>query len=213
MYGGGGMMGNMMYGGGMYGMGNMGMGLGPVSSLNQFLFGVQNVIFSLSQAVQIVGMNTQAVQQLLESVSAMWDHALKSWRENRALLEQADADDESSPEAKQRRRRRRALRWALAAAVTYAGYRAVKKLLTVVFVRRNSSARRRLLEAAPGTDAGMSGYYSPSPTQSLAAPTSSYSGYNNHNQHYYPPAPAPGPYQNAGYASPYGASGYGYNNF
>jgi hypothetical protein len=58
MYGGGGMGGMGMYGGGMGGMGMGGMGgmygsPGPLSSLNQFLFGMQNVVFSLGQAVQV----------------------------------------------------------------------------------------------------------------------------------------------------------------
>ena len=43
--GGGGMMGSPYYGGGMMG--------GPLSGLNQMLFSVQSVIFSLGQAVQV----------------------------------------------------------------------------------------------------------------------------------------------------------------
>lgn len=54
-------MGASMYGkgGSMYGAGMMGSPyygggtMGPMSSLNQFLFSVQNVIFSLGQAVQV----------------------------------------------------------------------------------------------------------------------------------------------------------------
>jgi hypothetical protein len=59
MYGGG-MYGSGMYGGGMYGMPPYGGGMsppGPLSGLNQFLFGVQNVVFSLGQAVQVSFMN------------------------------------------------------------------------------------------------------------------------------------------------------------
>jgi hypothetical protein len=120
------------YGGGFNYYGQM-PPLGPMSSLNQFLFGVQNVIFSLSQAVQIIGMNTEAVKHLFESVSAMFDHATASWQEMRAL--EFQARDAETPEARKRRRRLRALRWALACAITYAGYSLIRKLL--------SSARRR----------------------------------------------------------------------
>jgi hypothetical protein len=50
MYGAGGMMGSpYSYGGG----GMLSMGGGPISNINQFLFSVQNIIFSLSQAVQV----------------------------------------------------------------------------------------------------------------------------------------------------------------
>lgn len=55
MYGGG-MYGGGLYGGGMYGVSPFGGGMpppGPLSGLNQFLFGVQNVVFSLGQAVQV----------------------------------------------------------------------------------------------------------------------------------------------------------------
>lgn len=105
------------YGGGMPQM-------GPLSGLNQFLFGVQNVIFSLSQAVQIVGMNTQAMQKLLETVTAMIENAMKTYTEMRAL--ELAARDCESQEARKKRRRLKALRWAVVFAVTYTGYRLVR---------------------------------------------------------------------------------------
>ena len=40
---------SMMYGGGMYGGGMY----GPLTGLNQFLFGIQTMLFSLGQAVQV----------------------------------------------------------------------------------------------------------------------------------------------------------------
>jgi hypothetical protein len=157
MYGGGGMGG--MYGGGMgmgmlgspYGMSPM-MG-GPLSGLNQFLFGIQNVISSLGQAVQIVGMNTHAVNQLLEAATAMFDHAVATWSEMRAI--EAAASEFESEEDKKRRRRLRALRWAMVTAATYAGYKCIKWLF--------SSSRRRhhrpMLEGQSST--AMGGYPAP----------------------------------------------------
>jgi hypothetical protein len=163
MYGGGGGMGGGMgmYGGG--GFGNMGMlgspyGMspmmgGPLSGLNQFLFGIQNVVSSLGQAVQIVGMNTQAVKQLLEACVAMFDHAVATWSEMRAI--EAAASEFESEEAKKRRRRLRALRWAMVTAATYAGYKCIRWIF--------SSSRRRhqrpMLEGQPSTAAG--GYLAP----------------------------------------------------
>lgn len=80
MMGGMGMMGMMP---GMYGLGGMGMyggggmmGSQWLMSLNQFLFGVQSVVFSLGQAVQIVGMNAQQIRHVYESVKGMVENAL-----------------------------------------------------------------------------------------------------------------------------------------
>ncbi|KAL3771901.1 hypothetical protein ACHAWO_010428 [Cyclotella atomus] len=75
MYG----MGGGMFGGGMYGMGGM-MGGGMITSymfsLNQFLFGIQSLEFSLGQAVQIVGMNAEQMKSLVGSLKEMVENAL-----------------------------------------------------------------------------------------------------------------------------------------
>ena len=120
--------------GGMYSP--MGMASpGPLSNLNQFLFGVQSVIFSLGQAVQIIGMNTQALKQLFDSVSSMVDHAISSWNEMRRL--EAAAHMEESEEAKKERRRLRTIRLCIVSAASYLTYRIVRRLL-----RRGSSTAR-----------------------------------------------------------------------
>lgn len=121
-------------GGGAAGMMMMGMGGGPLSGLTQFLMGVQNVVFSLGQAVQIVGLNAEAVQHLLESVVCMFDHAAATWHEMQRL--EVEARVAESDEMKIRRRRLRALRWALSAAATYAGYAVIRKLLLSLQGRR-----------------------------------------------------------------------------
>lgn len=114
-------MGGYGYGSPMLGSPLMGIG-GPLNSLNQFLFSIQNVIFSLSQAVQIVGMNAQGLQQLLESGTAMFDHIIASVHE---LVEPQRAE---TTEERKRRRRIRALRWAVITAITYAGYKILRSL-------------------------------------------------------------------------------------
>ena len=130
MMGGAGLFGSPFYGGG---------GIGPFSGLNQFLFGVQNVIFSLSQAVQILGMNTQALHQLLESGTQMVDHAIATWHEMQTL-DQIQRSRETEEE-KKRRRRLRAMRWALVLGVSYAGYKIVRYILSLT--------RRKRLTGAP----------------------------------------------------------------
>jgi hypothetical protein len=133
LYGGGyGGTGVGMFGGGFGG--GMMVG-GPLSNLNQLLFGIQNVIFSLTQAVQIIGMNTEAVQKLLEAATAMFDHAIGTWKEMKAL---EDAARESETEDDRKRRRRlRALRWAFTTAVGYAAYAMVRHVLSLTSRRRN----------------------------------------------------------------------------
>lgn len=121
MYGG---MGSM-YGGGMYGGGGGGMmGGGPLSGLNQALFGFQSLVLSLGQAVQIVGMNTAALQQLLESAAQMVNHAVHVYKEMRAL--EIASQNSECLEDKKRRRRLRTLRWCITIGVTYAGYRIIR---------------------------------------------------------------------------------------
>jgi len=136
MYGGAGGYG-MMMGGSPY-MSSFGYGGGmmpgvmpgqPFSGLNQFLFGIQSVIFSLGQAVQIMGMNTQAVHQLLDTATTMFDHALGTWKEMRALEANVNKAVEESEEEKKKRRRLKALRWAMTLGVAYAAYKIIRRLL------------------------------------------------------------------------------------
>jgi hypothetical protein len=156
VYGG---MGYGMYGGMMgspYGMG-MGYGTGPLSSLNQFLFGVQTAIYSLSSAVQVIGMNTQALHQLLDAASSMLDHALATWHEMRAL--EANEKATETEEQKMRRRRLKALRWALVVAATFTAFR----LLRSLFAARKKGRRRPPLTADPYHNSSLvqAGGYSP----------------------------------------------------
>ena len=161
MYGG---MGSM-YGGGMgsmYGGGGM-MGSGPLSGLNQALFGFQSLVLSLGQAVQIVGMNTAALQQLLESAAQMVDHAVHVYKEMRAL--EIASQNSECLEDKKRRRRLRTLRWCITVGVTYAGYR----LIRLAF--RKSSSQGRI------------GYESPSYVPLSSSAITPYSqGYGNSYQ-------------------------------
>lgn len=148
MYGGGaGMYGGAggLYGGGagMYGGGLMspyygGIMGGPLSGLNQLFFSIQSVIFSLGQAVQIIGMNAQGLRQLLESVTSMFDHAVETWHQMQTL--EAQARRWETPEDRKRRARLRAMRMALVAGISYLGYRLVRRLLFPNTRRRQHAA-------------------------------------------------------------------------
>jgi hypothetical protein len=82
-------------------------------------------------------MNTQAIQQLLETATSMLDRAVKTYHEMRTLEAQSNALE--SEEDTKRRRRLRALRWTMVVAATYAGY----KLMRMAFVGSTTQSRRR----------------------------------------------------------------------
>ena len=133
-------MGGMGMGMSPMGMGmGMGMGGGPISSLNQFLFGFQTLIFSLGQAFQIVGMNTQAMHQLYDQAMGMLDQALVMLHELRTLENREI--QALSEEDQKRRRRLKAIRWSLMLGISYAGYSFVAKWMK----KRRDYNRRRML--------------------------------------------------------------------
>ena len=100
---------------------------GPLSGLYQALYGLQNVVFSISQAVHLVGMNQQALQQAWESLSQMVDHAVSTFNEMRAL--EAKGRETESEEDKQRRKRLKALRYALVFGGSWLAYKLARHLL------------------------------------------------------------------------------------
>ena len=139
LYGGVGGM-NNMYGGGMYGAGMYGMMSpmmmgGPFSGVYQLLFGVQSVVMSLGQAVQLIGMNQQALQQALDAAWNLVDHSMATFHELRQL--EATNSAKETPEQKQKRRRLKALRWALVMGTSWFVYKLLRRIFT-------SSRRKRL---------------------------------------------------------------------
>jgi hypothetical protein len=95
-------------------------------------------------------MNTHALQQLLESVSTMFDHAINTYNEIRTL----EATACESEEEKKRRRRLRALRWAVITFILYAGF----KVIRVAF----RCTKSRYLCSSSNADkniSGLSGWY------------------------------------------------------
>jgi len=172
-------------------MGGMGGGGPLLNSLNQFLFGVQAVIYSLSSAVQVIGMNTHALQQLVEALQQMIDHAVTTFREMRTLEASSSANE--TEEQKLRRRRLKALRWAFVLTATYASYRLMRSIVTT---RRNKKRHRQLLVAAPA-----------STTATATAPLDFNQNHNHSNQYSTAAAAAAeGGYYSA--ASPAGYSPY-----
>lgn len=131
-----GMMGGGMPYGGMYGSPYLGAPMmmgGPFSGVYQVLFGVQNVVFSLTQAVQLMGTNQHALQQAFDSLTGMMDHAIATFHELRALEATQLANE--SKEQQRRRRRLKALRWALMMSASWLLYK---------IIRRLTSRRRRI---------------------------------------------------------------------
>jgi hypothetical protein len=174
MYNGGGAYGGMSGFGGMGALGGMGAGMmgssyygggmgGPFSGLNQFLFGVQNVISSLGQAVQIIGMNTQALSQLLESGTTMVDHAIATWHEMQTIDQRQRSRE--TEEEKKRRRRLRALRWALVVGVSFAVTKLVRYILQSSRRKRLTASSSRIPASSPYSSA-----YSTAPPNAYSDP-------------------------------------------
>lgn len=145
-----GMMGgsSMMYGGGMYGSpfmygGGMPMMGGPFSGVYQLLFGVQNVVFSVTQAIHLMGTNQQAIQHAFESLTKMMDHALATFQELRTLEATEHANE--SEEKRKRRQRLKTLRWAFVVGSSWLLYKVIRQITT-------SRRRKRL-----GYEGGMTG--------------------------------------------------------
>ncbi|KAG7369810.1 hypothetical protein IV203_027556 [Nitzschia inconspicua] len=150
-------------------------GMGPFSGAYQVLYGVQNVVFSISQAVQLVGMNQQLLQQAWESLSQMVDHAISAFHEMRALEQKLNREE--TEEDKQRRKRLKALRYALVFGGSWLAYKIVRGLL---FHKKN---KRRLttLSTTTGID-GMGSYVGSSAMSPYSSSSSHYGhgiGYGN----------------------------------
>eukprot|EP00531_Pseudo-nitzschia_arenysensis_P018680 CAMPEP_0116153862 /NCGR_PEP_ID=MMETSP0329-20121206/21471_1 /TAXON_ID=697910 /ORGANISM="Pseudo-nitzschia arenysensis, Strain B593" /LENGTH=333 /DNA_ID=CAMNT_0003650799 /DNA_START=61 /DNA_END=1061 /DNA_ORIENTATION=- len=120
------------------GMGMNTMGLPYLSGLNQVVFNIQNIIFSISQAVQIVGANQQALQHAWESLNQMVDHAVATFHEMRAL--EAIERDCESKEEKNRRKQLKALRYAFVFGGSWLAYKLIRNLL---FRKRSLLQRQR----------------------------------------------------------------------
>lgn len=146
---------------------------GPFSSLYQWLYTTQNFVFSVGQAVQILGTNQQALQQALDSLTTMADHAIAVFGELRAL--EAITNAQETDQQKKRRRRLQAIRWALVMGSTWLVYKILRRLTT-------SSRRRNRLLRNHGEPLG-----------NWPAPSNAYASYG----------PSYGPSYGRTYQSPY----------
>lgn len=191
-YGGG--MSPMMMGGGM--MGGMMGGVGPFSGVYQVLFGVQNVVFSLTQAVQLMGTNQHALQQAFDSLTGMIDHAIATFHELRAL--EATETAKETEEQQRRRRRLKALRWAFVVGSSWLLYKLIRRLTT--------SSRRRRIVGYDGTNSNNMG-----PRNAAMVPYSSYNNSSSYGSSMYGGGGF-GPGSSGGIfgGSPYGSSSGGY---
>lgn len=127
-------------------------------------------------------MNTQALQQLLDTGTQMFDHALNTFKEMREL-DALQAAEESEEEQK-RKRRLKALRWALIMGAAYGGYRLIRRILR----------RKRQIGMYPANQ---------SPTRAIQP---LYNGYQHHSSYGAAASPyAPSAY--GGAASPYYGGG------
>lgn len=125
-------------------MGMNTMGLPYVSGLNQVVYNIQNIIFSVSQAIYMIGANQQALQQAWESLNQMVDHAVATFHEMRAL-ESIERQNETEEETK-KRKRLKALRYAFVFGGGWLAYKLVRNLL---FRKRNLHQRKLSHQSTP----------------------------------------------------------------
>lgn len=144
---------------------------GPFSNLNQFLYGIQTVVFSLSQAVQLLGMNQQVLQQAFESLTSMVEHAVATFHELRAL--EALQNEQETEQQKKRRQRLKTIRWALMFGGSYIVYK---------IIRRITSKRKHIERGNHLSRNG--GYGSHMNYGSSYGGSSPYGGYNMHSSLY-----------------------------
>jgi hypothetical protein len=159
---------------------------GPFSNLTNYLLGLQNVILSIGQVVQIISFNTNSLQHLCESILAMFEHAVRTWHEQ---LPASTGTPEASEEQQQRQRRIRTLRYAGAMALTYLGYSIVRSIRNRYL--RNRHPNTRFLDygppvAHPPQHPPMSSYYNAS---SSSHPQSGMPPYQNHHSYPYSGGP------------------------
>lgn len=140
--------------GGMGGIGGMGgLGLPYFSGINQTMYGVQNLIVSISQVIQVVGTNQQALQHAWESLNKMVDQAVATFAEMRAL-ESIEREIETE-EDRRRRKRLKALRYAL---VFGGGWFACKMIRNLLFRKKRLVHQQRQLQQQSGSDYNGQGF-------------------------------------------------------
>lgn len=107
-------------------------------------------------------MNTQALHQLLDTATTMFDHALQTFKEMQTL--DAASREAESEEEQKRRRRLKALRWALVMSIAYGGYRLIRRL---VIKRRRHQQHRQLTMYPAQQQPTTSNMYSPTSTGAM----------------------------------------------
>lgn len=186
-----------------YGYPSMGYGMnsiGPLSTINQYLFSFQSFIFAIGQAVQIVGMNTHQLHQLYDQLTAMADQALLYIHEMKTLSIQEVATKNLSDEERRRRRRLKAIRWGLLFSASYASFWTILKWYKKrkdfkkrkhmiadggeMFSHGNPNMHSRLptLQSSPQHSIGMN---MTSPPSMYAAQSNYGYGYSQPHQQYY----------------------------
>jgi hypothetical protein len=140
-----GLFGNSYYNNPLLGMGMM-TGTGPLASMTQAVYGVQQLILAVTQAAQLCTVHATAISQLTAWLQGACRDALRAyrvvhqqaWQSYRQALDTANRDHESNSEQQvQRQRRLRALRWMTVTVVTYVGWTVVRRLVALLFRQRN----------------------------------------------------------------------------
>jgi parvulin-like peptidyl-prolyl isomerase len=103
----------------------------------QVIYGAQNLIFSLSQIIQLIGANQRQLNHAWESLNQLIEHAVSTFNEMRAIDKMREENEETHDQ-KQKQKRLRTLRYAF----FFGGSWFLYKLLRYLLFRKKS---KRLL--------------------------------------------------------------------
>jgi hypothetical protein len=204
-------------------------GYGPFSTITNYLLGIQNVIMSIGQVVQIVSYNASSLQQLCAALLSMMDHVVQSYREqiqqqqsmmicgenNKNNHDHHSIDEEHNHrmQQQQQQRRIRVLRYTVTFAMSYLGYSLIRKLF---FAKRRQFQQQQpfYLEQPRFRNYSTNSNDYHEHQQQYNVPTTTIpTNYDHQHQHLHnfyatgQPPPPPQPLQQTGISS------YPYNNY
>ena len=155
------------------GMGMNTMGLPYLSGFNQMVYNIQSIVFSISNAIQVIGANQEALRHAWESLNQMIENAVVTFHEMRAL-ESIERGSETKEE-REKRKRLKVLRYAFVFGGSWLAYKLIRNLL----FRKRSLQQRKY----PPVSFGSNDYGRCNNNMTMAysgvSPMSNYSSTNN----------------------------------
>eukprot|EP00535_Pseudo-nitzschia_heimii_P008667 CAMPEP_0197180080 /NCGR_PEP_ID=MMETSP1423-20130617/4818_1 /TAXON_ID=476441 /ORGANISM="Pseudo-nitzschia heimii, Strain UNC1101" /LENGTH=336 /DNA_ID=CAMNT_0042630101 /DNA_START=32 /DNA_END=1042 /DNA_ORIENTATION=+ len=156
------------------GMGMNTMGLPYLSGFNQMVYNIQSIVFSISNAIHVIGANQEALRHAWESLNQMIENAVVTFHEMRAL-ESVEREFETDEE-REKRKRLKVLRYAFVFGGSWLAYKLIRNLL----FRKRSLQKLKSAPVSLGSNHyGRSNFDNMTMGYSGASPMSNYISPNN----------------------------------